>query len=92
MGRNLWYLHTRLSWHIVTLRPDISQNGTDWLHKPDEPFDVMPILADWAHGRNLPSFKSIFVGIAIGVNVVVDFFVRSQWQPANQQLLTYPAA
>lgn len=40
----------------------------------------MPILADWAHGKNLPSFKSIFVGVAIGANVVVDYFVRSQWQ------------
>jgi hypothetical protein len=37
----------------------------------------MPILADWARGKNLPSFKTIFIGIAIGANVVVDFFVRS---------------
>jgi hypothetical protein len=92
MERNLWYLYTRLSWHTVTLRSDISQNGTGSVRKPDEPFDVMPILADWAHGKNLPSFKSIFVGIAIGVNIVVDFFVRSQWHLANAQLLTYSAA
>jgi hypothetical protein len=37
----------------------------------------MPVLADWAHGRNLPSFKMIFVGLATAVHIIVDFFVRS---------------
>jgi hypothetical protein len=64
------------------------QNGTGSIHKPDEPFDIMQILADWSHGKNLPSLKSVFVGLAIAVHFIVDFFVRFQellcvWALAN---------
>lgn len=55
----------------------LSQNGTSSAPRPGEPVDYMPLLADWSHGKNLPSFKSVFIGLAIAVHIVVDFFVRS---------------
>jgi hypothetical protein len=68
-----------LAYHGLSLRPGLMslQNGTVSIQK-DEPIDFMPILADWAHGKNLPSFKSVFVGIAVAANIVVNYFVRSQ--------------
>lgn len=35
----------------------------------------MHVLADWTKGKNLPSFKTVFVSLATMVNWIVSFFV-----------------
>jgi hypothetical protein len=68
------------------------QNGTSSIEKTDEPFDIMPILVDWAHGRNLPSLKSVFVGLATAVHIILDFFVNLPSIWAHEYWLTFQTA